>query len=188
MLKKSTVFNFLYIFQLIQKVLTSNFLNLVLNIHICLYKNSKILFLLEKNNFQVKISTFFLSQTPKSKAIFEIFVPSCPKSARNKVYQINLNFSKIQSAAMSVDVSLRSKKRITVQCTVQSHLKALEIRYALMDCYLVDIYWLKKLLEGAKFETLTSNIRWRHNICQFEERWEILNELVSKITLTSLIK
>ena len=51
MLKKSTVFNFLYIFQLIQKVLTSNFLNLVLNIHICLYKNSKILFLLEKNNF-----------------------------------------------------------------------------------------------------------------------------------------
>ena len=115
MLKKSTVFNFLYIFQLIQKVLTSNFLNLVLNIHICLYKNSKILFLLEKNNFQVKISTFFFSQTPKSKAIFGIFVPSCPKSARNKVYQINLNFSKIQSAAMSVDVSLRSKKRITVQ-------------------------------------------------------------------------
>ena len=116
MLKKSTVFNFLYIFQLIQKVLTSNFLNLVLNIHICLYKNSKILFLLEKNNFQVKISTFFFSQTPKSKAIFGIFVPSCPKSARNKVYQINLNFSKIQSAAMSVDVSLRSKKRITVKC------------------------------------------------------------------------
>ena len=116
MLKKSTVFNFLYIFQLIQKVLTSNFLNLVLNIHICLYKNSKILFLLEKNNFQVKISTFFFSQTPKSKAIFGIFVPSCPKSARNKVYQINLNFSKIQSAAMSVDVSLRSKKRITVHC------------------------------------------------------------------------
>ena len=116
MLKKSTVFNFLYIFQLIQKVLTSNFLNLVLNIHICLYKNSKILFLLEKNNFQVKISTFFFSQTPKSKAIFGIFVPSCPKSARNKVYQINLNFSKIQSAAMSVDVSLRSKKRITVYC------------------------------------------------------------------------
>ena len=115
MLKKSTVFNFLYIFQLIQKVLTSNFLNLVLDIHICLYKNSNILFLLEKNNFQVKISTFFFSQTPKSKAIFGIFVPSCPKSARNKVYQINLNFSKIQSAAMSVDVSLRSKKRITVQ-------------------------------------------------------------------------
>ena len=106
-LKKSTVFNFLYIFQLIQKVLTSNFLNLVLNIHICLYKNSKILFLLEKK-FYVKISTFFLSQTPKSKAIFGIFVPSCPKSARNKVYQINLNFSKIQSAAMSVDVSLSS--------------------------------------------------------------------------------
>ena len=80
------VFNFLYIFQLIQKVLTSNFFNLVLNIHICLYKNSKILFLLAKNNFYVKISTFFFSQTPKSKAIFGIFVPSCPKSARNKVY------------------------------------------------------------------------------------------------------
>ena len=122
MLKKSTVFNFLYIFQLIQKVLTSNFLNLVLNIHICLYKNSKILFLLEKNNFQVKISTFFFSQTPKSKAIFGIFVPSCPKSARNKVYQINLNFSKIQSAAMSVDVSLRSKKRITVNWVGTGHI------------------------------------------------------------------
>ena len=51
MLIKATVFNFLYIFQLIQKVLQSNFLNLVLNIHICLYKNYKILFLLEKNNF-----------------------------------------------------------------------------------------------------------------------------------------
>ena len=124
MLKKSTVFNFLYIFQLIQKVLTSNFLNLVLNIHICLYKNSKILFLLEKNNFQVKISTFFFSQTPKSKAIFGIFVPSCPKSARNKVYQINLNFSKIQSAAMSVDVSLRSKKRITVHLCIFVDFKA----------------------------------------------------------------
>ena len=121
MLKKSTVFNFLYIFQLIQKVLTSNFLNLVLNIHICLYKNSKILFLLEKNNFYVKISTFFFSQTPKSKAIFGIFVPSCPKSARNKVYQINLNFSKIQSAAMSVDVSLRSKKRITVYSFIRPY-------------------------------------------------------------------
>ena len=118
MLIKSTVFNFLYTFQLIQKVLQSNFLNLVLNIHICLYKNSKILFLLEKNNFQVKISTFFFSQMPKSKAIFGIFVPSCPKSARNKVYQINLNFSKIQSAAMSVDVSVRSKKRISVECKI----------------------------------------------------------------------
>ena len=114
MLKNSTVFNFLYIFKLIQEVLTSNFLNQVLNIHIYLYKNSKNLFLLEKNNFQVKFSTFFFSQTPKSKAIFGIFVPSCPKSTRNKVYQIKLNFSKIQSAAMSVDVSLRSKKRITV--------------------------------------------------------------------------
>ena len=116
MLIKSTVFNFLYIFQLIQKVLKSNFSNLVLNIHICLYKNSKILFLLEKNNFQVKTSTFFFSQMPKSKVIFGIFVPSCPESARNKVYQINLNFSKIQSAAMSVDVSVRSKKRISVNC------------------------------------------------------------------------
>ena len=59
----------------------------------------------------------------------------------------------------------------SVHCAVT--LKALEIRYALMDCYLVDIYWLKKLLEGTKFETLTLNIRWRHNICQFVERWEI---------------
>ena len=51
MLIKATVFNFLYIFQLIQKVLNLNFLNLVSNIHICLLKNYKILFLLEKNNF-----------------------------------------------------------------------------------------------------------------------------------------
>ena len=51
MLIKSTVFNFLHIFQLIQTVLKSNFLNLVLNIHVCLYKNYKILFLLEKNDF-----------------------------------------------------------------------------------------------------------------------------------------
>mgnify|MGYP000167698269 CR=1 FL=1 len=34
MLIKSTVFNFLHIFQLIQTVLKSNFLNLVLNIHV----------------------------------------------------------------------------------------------------------------------------------------------------------
>ena len=129
MLKKSIVFNFLYIFQLIQKVLTSNFLNLALDIHICLHKNSKILFLLEKNNFQVKISTFFFSQTPKSKAIFGIFVPSCPKSARNKVYQINLNFSKIQSAAMSVDVSLRSKKRITVHCKQKTLISLLVVNH-----------------------------------------------------------
>jgi hypothetical protein len=51
MLIKAIVFNFLHIFQLIQKVLNSYFLNLVSNIHICLHKNYKILFLLEKNNF-----------------------------------------------------------------------------------------------------------------------------------------
>ena len=150
MLKKSTVFNFLYIFQLIQKVLTSNFLNLVLNIHICLYKNSKILFLLEKNNFQVKISTFFFSQTPKSKAIFGIFVPSCPKSARNKVYQINLNFSKIQSAAMSVDVSLRSKKRITVQwnLTRKSANKICRLRISM--CLFKSIFFFLYFLISIK--------------------------------------
>jgi hypothetical protein len=48
MLKKSTIFNFLLISQLIQKVLQSNFSKLVLNMHTYLYKNSKILFLLEK--------------------------------------------------------------------------------------------------------------------------------------------
>ena len=36
----------------------------------------------EKTNFQVKIQTFFFPQTPKSKAIFEIFPPISPKSAR----------------------------------------------------------------------------------------------------------
>ena len=59
MLKKSIVFNFLLISQLIQKVLQSNLSKLVLNIHIYLYKNSKILFLHEKLSFKVKISTFF---------------------------------------------------------------------------------------------------------------------------------
>jgi hypothetical protein len=51
MLIKATVFNFLYIFQLIQKVLNSIFLNLVSNVHISLHKNYKVLFLLEKINF-----------------------------------------------------------------------------------------------------------------------------------------
>ena len=44
MLIKSTVLNFLNIFQLIQKVLMSNFKYLVLNIPKWLYKNYKILF------------------------------------------------------------------------------------------------------------------------------------------------
>ena len=79
MLKKSTVFNFLYIFQLIQKVLTSSFLNLVLNIHICLYKNSKILFLLEKNNFYCKISTFFSLKHPKVRPFLEYLSQAVPK-------------------------------------------------------------------------------------------------------------
>ena len=35
--------------------------------------------------------------------------------------------------------------------------KALEIRLALMNCYLVDINWLKKLLEGTELEILTLN-------------------------------
>ena len=159
MLKKSTVFNFLYIFQLIQKVLTSNFKNLVLNIHICLYKNYKNLFLLEKNNFQVKISTFFFSQTPKSKAIFGIFVPSCPKSARNKVYQINLNFSKIQSAAMSVDVSLRSKKRITVHCELKFACpQTLQCRKTYSELVLntpkISRFFFKKFKPGRLIETV----------------------------------
>ena len=54
--KKSHV-NKIYSFQFLAHFLTDlespeiKFLNLVLNIHICLDKNSKILFLLEKNNF-----------------------------------------------------------------------------------------------------------------------------------------
>ena len=39
MLKNSTIFNFLLISQLIRNVLQSNFLNLVSNMHIYLYKN-----------------------------------------------------------------------------------------------------------------------------------------------------
>ena len=35
--------------------------------------------------------------------------------------------------------------------------KAPETRLALMNCYLVDIYCLKKRLEGTELETLTLN-------------------------------
>jgi hypothetical protein len=77
----------LYIFQLIQKILNSNFLNLISNIQICLNKNDKILFLLEKKNiFRSKFQPFFPSQMHKSRTNFGIFVPSCPKSAKNKVF------------------------------------------------------------------------------------------------------
>ena len=39
-----------------------------------------------------------------------------PKVQENKVFWIYLNFSKMESAAMSVDISLRSEKRISVNC------------------------------------------------------------------------
>jgi hypothetical protein len=45
----------------------------------------------------------------------KFFPKSPPKVQENKVFWIYLNFSKVESAAMSVDVSLRSKKRISVQ-------------------------------------------------------------------------
>ena len=94
MLKKSTVFNFLYIFQLIQKVLTSNFLNLVLNIHICLYKNSNILFLLENNNFYVKISTFFSLKHPKVRPFLEYLSQAVPKVPEIKFTRLTWIFQK----------------------------------------------------------------------------------------------
>jgi hypothetical protein len=54
----------------------------------------------------VKISTFFVSQMPKSKSILEFLSQSAPKVQENKKIWINVNFSKIEST-MSVDVSLR---------------------------------------------------------------------------------
>ena len=57
MLKNSTIFNFLLRSQLIQIVLQLNFLNLVSNMHIYLYKNSKIQFFHQK---KILILIFFL--------------------------------------------------------------------------------------------------------------------------------
>ena len=116
MMKKSTVFNFLLISQLIQKVLQSNFSKLVLNIHIFLYKNSKILFQHEKLFFKPKMSNFFSLKCPKVRPLLEYLSQAVPKVEENKVFWIYLNFSKMVSAAMSVDVSQRQKKRISVYC------------------------------------------------------------------------
>ena len=94
MLKKSTVFNFLYIFQLFQKVLTSNFLNLVLNIHIWLYKDSKILFLLEKKIFQVKISKKKSLKHPKVRPFLEYLSQPVPKVPEIKFTRLTWIFQK----------------------------------------------------------------------------------------------
>ena len=57
------IFNFLLISQLIQKFLQSNFSKLVFNMHIYLYENSKILFLVE--NLGQNFKLFFLSNAQK---------------------------------------------------------------------------------------------------------------------------
>ena len=44
-----------------------------------------------------------------------------------------------------------------------------------MDCYLVDINGSKKPLEGTEFETLTFDQQMEPHVCQFWEKWEILN-------------
>ena len=61
MLKRSTIFNFLSISQLIRNVLQSNFLKLVSNMHIYLYKNSKIQFFRGKKRsfFKIFFTNFF---------------------------------------------------------------------------------------------------------------------------------
>ena len=74
------------IFQMIWIVLISIFLELVLNLHIYLNNISKIWFPQGKKSFLRKNLKLKNSQTPKSKAIFGIFLPISPKSARKKVY------------------------------------------------------------------------------------------------------
>ena len=72
MLKKFTVFNFLLISQMIQKVMQSNFSKLILNMHI-----SKIPFLLEKKI--ILGQTFVSLKCPKIRPLLDFLSQSVPK-------------------------------------------------------------------------------------------------------------
>ena len=90
-------------------------MNLVSNIQISLHQNYKILFLLEKIKFRSKFQSFFPLKLTKVGPILEYLSQADPNGQENVVFWIYLNFSKVESAAISVDVFLRSKKRISVQ-------------------------------------------------------------------------
>ena len=89
---------------------------------------------------------------PKSKATFGIFVP---KVQENKVFWIYLNFSKMESAAMSVDVSLRSKKRISVYSLDMTILVRKEGKKAL-----IFYYWFFQVDQGITFYMPGHAIWW----------------------------
>jgi hypothetical protein len=71
------------------------------------YKNSKIPFLHEKTILRSKFQFFFSLECPKVGPLLEFLSQAVPKMQENKVFWINVNFSKMESAVMSIDVSLR---------------------------------------------------------------------------------
>ena len=108
---KSTIFNFLQISQLIQKVLQSNFSKLVLNLYI---KISKSCFCVKREFFRSKFQPYSFFKCPKVRPLLEFLSQSFPIVKGHKVFWINMNFSKMESVVMSVDVSLRQKKNASV--------------------------------------------------------------------------
>ena len=75
---------------------------------------------MEKKSFLRKNLKHKKAKCPKVRPFLEYFPQSPPKVQENKVFWIYLNFSKMESAVMSVDVSLRSEKHISVQyCHVE---------------------------------------------------------------------
>ena len=80
-------------------------------------KITKSCFCLKKIIFRSKFQKKNSLKHPKVRPFLEYLSQAVPKVQENKVFWIYLNFSKMESAVMSVDVSLRSEKRISVHCT-----------------------------------------------------------------------
>ena len=70
-------------------------------------KIPKSCFCLKKIIFRSKFQPFFSLKCPKVRPLLEFLSQAVPKVQENKVFWINVNFSKKESALMSVDVSLR---------------------------------------------------------------------------------
>ena len=83
-------------------------------VYVCI-KITKSCFCLKKIIFKSKFQKKKSFKHPKVRPFLEYLPQSPPKVQENKVFWIYLNFSKMESAVVSVDVSLRSEKRITVQ-------------------------------------------------------------------------
>ena len=47
-------------------------------------------------------------------------------------------------------ISIQKKLETKQKTLTIIHIKALETRYILMDCYLFDIHWLSEVLGGAR--------------------------------------